>query len=128
MSTNDTRQWEFRKMRMPHAAYSKLAASVSSALGGPVNPLKTDQYLTMLLDENYIRPIVVGYEATAKGVEFWRHAVRVGLLVLACVGLLIPTTPTPIDDSLPPSGDQDGCRATNPAPGTDAWRGFLWTT
>lgn len=128
MSTEDKRTWAFRDVQMPHAAFSKLAASVSSALGGPVNKLKTDQYLPMLLDENYIRPIAGGYEATPKGVEFWRHAFLVAVLALACVGLLLPTTPTPIDDSLPSSGLHDAGRATNPAPVMDGWRGFLWTT
>lgn len=51
----------------------------------------------------------------------------VGLLLAACVGLLLPCQPTPIDDSLP-SGLHDAGRATNPAPVTDGWRGFLWTT
>lgn len=50
------------------------------------------------------------------------------LFAASAFGLLAPATPTPIDDSLPSSGDTDCRRATNPAPATDGWRGFLWTT
>lgn len=49
-------------------------------------------------------------------------------IMLALCGLLTPTTPTPIDDSLSPSSLHDAGRTMNPAPVTDGWRGFLWTT
>ncbi len=60
----------------------------------------------------------------------WDRILKYGMVLLfaaSAFGLLIPATPTPIDDSLP-SGCTERSRATNPASATDGWRGFLWTT
>ena len=56
-------------------------------------------------------------------------AVLAVVLALFTGWLTLPTTPTPIDDSLPSSsGLHDAGRATNPAPNRDGWRGFLYST
>lgn len=75
------------------------------------------------------------FEAEDTRDDYDWHRIRRGqvfLLPLAlCLfagWLTLPTAPTPIDDSLPSSGLHDAGRATNPAPVTDGWRGFLWTT
>lgn len=61
----------------------------------------------------------------------WDRILKYGMVLLfaaSAFGLLLPAAPTPIDGSLPSSGLHDAGRATNPAPVTDGWRGFLWTT
>lgn len=60
----------------------------------------------------------------------WDRILKYGMVLLfaaSAFGLMAPATPTPIDDSLS-SGLHDAGRTTNPAPATDGWRGFLWTT
>lgn len=59
----------------------------------------------------------------------WGPSIFIPTFCLALAGLLIPAAPTAIDDSLPSSsGLHDAGRTTNPAPSTDGWRGFLFTT
>lgn len=61
----------------------------------------------------------------------WDRILKYGMVLLFAAsgfGLLVPASPTPIDDSLPSSGLHDAGRAVNPASVTDGWRGFLWTT
>lgn len=94
-------------------------AAAELAQVGALTGLRYTQSLRVVQRVNYREGAIIRL-LRAAGI-----AVPAAIFALAA---LLPAAPTPIDSSLPSSGCTEGGRATNPAPGTDAWRGFLWTT